>query len=139
MKHSTKVLCKAFLVGSAVPVFLVPLIGYWSFAMLANPETSYSLAMIPIGYPILIGFLNVCFMLFRESIPLKKESHKYIIFGLVIGFILSLIGKFTVDFPSMELETPEKLQFLVHIFAPIIYALVFRYVIKPLNEILYFK
>ncbi len=139
MTIQNKVLCKAFLIGSSVPVFLLPLMGYLGFAKIANPETSYSLAMVPLAYPILIGVLNALFLIFRESIPLKKDSHKYLAYGIVIGLILSLIGRFTLDFPSMRLETPEHLQFLVHIFAPIAYALVFRFIIKPLNEMLYIR
>jgi hypothetical protein len=139
MSIQNKMLCKAFLIGSSVPVFLVPLIGYWSFAKIANPETAYSLVTVPISYPIIIGILNVFFLMLRESIPLKKDTHKYLAFGLVVGLILSLIGKFVFDFPTLQLELPEHLQFVVHIFAPIVYALVFRFIIKPLNEMLYIR
>lgn len=134
MTYPSKILWKSFIIGSSLPVFLVPLLGYLVFAKITNPETSYNLIMIPLSYPILMGILNVLYVSLRESLPIKNEGHRYLIIGFLFGFILSLIGKYLFDFPTAHLETPVHLQFLVHIIAPITYALVFRYIIKPLNE-----
>lgn len=136
MMISAEKFLKAFLVGSSITVFLVPLLGYWSFAVLANPETSYSVATIPVTYPIVIGLLNVLYQFLKPLLPFKSSGNNYLFIGLVYGIILSLIGKFVMDFPTQELETPEQLQYLVFIFAPIAYALVFRWIIKPLNQML---
>jgi hypothetical protein len=115
----------AFIISSSVVSFFVTAL-YIGYGMSQNKET---LSIIPhiewffTIIPIMYGLFGVL------SWELKNPA----IIGGILGLILSIIGRFYLDLPS-KMFGHSKDEWLVHVYAIPLYALVFMYIITPLQR-----
>ena len=54
--------------------------------------------------------------------------------GALFGEILSVVGRFGLDLPKRLFDMPTEKEWHVHIIAPVLYALIFVFLIRPLNQ-----
>lgn len=122
---------KAFIAGLVVPAVILPLQLFLSYtfgdaSLLSQPV----LLLLPIAW----GLWNVLyFSVFKFILPFGVNE-KLILTGFLLGLLLAIYGVFVLDLPRL-VGIPSYLHFLPLIVAPILYALIWRYVVKFLNEV----
>ena len=55
---------------------------------------------------------------------------------MIFGILLSIIGRFGLDLPIKLFNFTKKTSYKVHIYAIILYAIIFRFIITPLINII---
>jgi len=125
---------KAFVAGSAFPVILSPML-YLGIPVLIYPDSGFNYVGTIITIALIVGSLNMFFILIRDMLPYSNKLG-YLFFGAAHGFILSLFGNFFSSIPTelYMLVGPE--QYLTIPAATILYALIWRYIIRNLNIML---
>jgi len=83
-------------------------------------------------FPIFIPLLYGIFGLINYYIITKYENKYSLIVGMVFGILLSIIGRFVLDLPIKLFNFTKNTSYKVHIYAVIIYAIIFRWIITPL-------
>ena len=63
---------------------------------------------------------------------------RLLVTGAVLGLLVALCGVFWLDLPTL-LGMPSTIRYLPLFIAPIIYAILWRYGVKPLNNLLDLK
>lgn len=122
---------KAFIAGLVFPAVLLPIqlflwYAYGDTVLLSQPI----LLLLPIAW----GLWNVLyFAVFKYILPFGMNE-KLIVTGFVLGLLLAIYGVFVLNLPGL-VGVPSYLRFLPLILAPIIYAVIWRYVVKFLNEV----
>lgn len=123
-------LVRAFISGIALPSVLIPIFFYFSVHI--NKE----MLEIPFIHiiPILWGFWNVLyFAIFKSFFP-GDEDLKIIISGALLGFIIAIILIFWYHVPERLGLSGNTIYFPLLV-APILYAIIWRLVVKPLNKL----
>lgn len=123
-----KTYLKALVVGAALPALLVPLVLYL-FVGFGKEEvlTKPVLHVIPLIW----GLWNVLFVALFRHILIPRLS--YWVAGGVLGLLVAIWGVFWLQLPSM-LGLSGLFGLLPLVGVPVVYALVWRWVVKPLNE-----
>lgn len=130
---------KAFIAGSAYPIILSFYFIYFSAYFLlkpfGSPDTSFAFGVSNLLItPVLIGLANMLFIYFLEKKPTKNVNLRLIWFGVASGLILSSLGVFVFDTPSSLFGITNNLRYAPLIIAPIGYGIIWRFVIKFLNN-----
>ena len=82
--------------------------------------------IIPLLYG-LVGLINYYIV--------KKYGQFFSLFvGAAFGLILSVIGRFVFNLPILIFGFTKKTEYLVHIYAPLLYAGIFRLIISPITN-----
>lgn len=126
---------KIMLAGMGFPSFVLPLIytalySYDPSLIQANP-----LQFIPMYIPLLFGITNIIYIKMGSS-HIKNANHRLWIVGACLGFIVAIVGVFILKLPALVFGLSHGLQYLPLIFLPILYGLLFRYIVKALNKLL---
>jgi hypothetical protein len=123
---------RAFIAGLALPSILLP------FLFLAAAEGGKAeIGTLPFFHflPLIWGLWNVLDVaLFRKWIPFPTRT-RLLLIGACLGLLVVLIGIFYLHLPSL-LGFPASVQYLPLIVGPILYALLWRFFVKPLNALL---
>jgi hypothetical protein len=126
-----KKLITVFLISSSLPVFLITMT-YLGLAYEANGRPSnVPYELFPIFIPFLFGIFGVINYVIIQT---QKSNNISILLGALFGFILSLIGNFGMNLPDILFKMKSSDIYTVHIYAPIIYALIFRFILTPLTN-----
>ncbi len=72
-------------------------------------------------------------MVLKDILP-GTENTKLLITGAVLGLILAVIGIFWIELPTIIGLTGNAIYFPL-LAAPIAYALMWRFIVKPLNRL----
>jgi len=124
---------KAFVAGSAFPVMVWPFL-YLGLSSRFNPNTSFIFATTPLILPVLVGLLNIFYILIEKRIPLRDTNNKFWLFGALHGLGLSLYGNFVSNIPVDLFALSGPIQYITIPLAIIAYGLIWRYAIQNLNR-----
>jgi apolipoprotein N-acyltransferase len=123
---------KAFIAGVALPSLILP-IGLLALKSVGKQEI---LTLPAIHFlPLIWGLWNVLyFLLLRPLLYVFGLESRLYFTGALLGFLVALAGIFWLHIPE-ELGIPPYLEYLLLIALPIVYALLWRSLVKPLNDI----
>lgn len=121
---------KGFVAGLAFPAIVLPLV--YSIFVLRAPDLLPILIPIyfyPMFIPLFFGLANVIFLRYSKKFGKKHENMGLIITGLLLGLIVTWlkISTFLLFLFSVKEEHS-------YIILPVVYALVFRFIIKRINR-----
>lgn len=95
-----------------------------------NRPSSVPYELFPIFIPLLYGIFGVI----NYYIISNYGNNYSIVVGIVFGILLSIIGRFGLDLPTRLFNFTKNTSYKVHIYAIIIYAIIFRSLITPLTN-----
>jgi hypothetical protein len=126
---------KAMLAGMGFPSLVLPLIYtvlyiYDPTLIQANP-----LQFIPMFIPIIFGITNVI-QLSMDASHVKNPNTRLWAVGICLGLIVAIIGVFILKLPALVFGLGHGLQYFPLIFLPILYGVIFRYIVKSFNTLL---
>lgn len=127
---------KHFIIGSSLPVcFITFVYNGMAFAKSGRPS-NVPYEYIPIVVPLLFGLANVFMFKIRKSNPVLGSKWWYpFAIGAVTGLIFSFIGRFGFNLPTRIFTFTKKTAFQVHLYAPVLYALIFGLIVNNLNTL----
>tara|TARA_Y100000389_G_C17450234_1_gene514300 strand:+ start:32 stop:427 length:396 start_codon:yes stop_codon:yes gene_type:complete len=120
----------AFIVGSSLPASLVTFVYLIYFNNKNKSDIDY-FSLTPL---ILIAFGIGSILNYIVIQKLKNPNYSLLV-GVFFGLSLSFIGRFVIKIPKKTFKLKPNHEFIVHIIAPFIYALIFRYNIQNLQKI----
>jgi hypothetical protein len=126
---------KAFIAGIALPSFILPFFLLIAFIM-GKPQ----LLGIPFLHfiPMIWGIWNVLYFIFFINILPKEPDFRLLLTGGTLGLLIGLIGVFCLGIPNL-MGLSAELHFLPLVVAPIVYAILWLFILKPLNKLLGLK
>ncbi len=131
---NTKKIVKGFIAGMALPAVILPIID--TLLQLKMPNiTKSSVQFLPIYLPIAWGLANVIFLSMHKGSGSKTLNHGLVITGLCLGFLVAVYGVFILNVPTQVFGKGTNIEYAPLILVPIIYAILFRYVVKWLNKL----
>ena len=115
-----------FLISSFISIITL---GYIGIAYKNNKRTlTIPYELFSIFIPLLYGI----FGLINYYIIEKYGNNYSLIVGIIFGILLSIIGRFCLDLPIKLFNFTKSTSYKVHIYAIIMYAIIFRFIITPL-------
>jgi len=123
---------KAFISGLVVPSIILPLV-----VVIAMETGKGQVLTHPFIHfiPWIWGIWNVLyFAFFKDFLPKNLEA-SLLITGAVLGLLIAIYGVFVLNIPS-AVGLPPPLHDIPLIAAPILYAILWRYVVHPINQLL---
>jgi uncharacterized membrane protein len=126
---------KSFIAGIIVPTIILPICTL-IFLYIGKKE----ILTIPFLHfiPIIWGFWNMFYFAFLKNVLSDNQNTRLYTTGAILGFLVAIYGVFWFDVPTL-IGLPEQIRYLPIIVAPIVYALLWRFLVKDLNHILYLK
>ena len=119
---------KIFFISSFISIITLGYIGFAYNNKNRPPTIPYEL--FPIFIPLLYGIFGVI----NYYIISNYGNNHSIIVGMVFGILLSTIGRFGLDLPIKLFNFTKKTSYKVHIYAVIMYAIIFRMLVTPLTN-----
>lgn len=122
---------KMFIAGIALPSTLVPFL-----LCLAKYAGKPQLLDIPFLHfiPLLWGVWNILYFTWFDKIELR-ETPRLLLTGAILGLLVASIGVFWLHIQAV-LGLPASLTYLPLIVGPILYAILWLYIVKPINHLL---
>lgn len=123
---------RAFIAGLVLPSVIVPL-GILSALTVHKPQ----LLENPFVHfiPIIWGIWNILFFAYFNRVLPGNLNTRLIITGAILGLLVAACGIFWVGIPDI-IGLTNQLRYLPLILGPVLYAILWRYIVKPLNELL---
>lgn len=122
---------KAFIAGLVLPSVLTPII--LEIAIKSGRPQALSLFFIHL-LPIIWGIWNMLYFLVFKSFSHNRGA-RLMLTGAVLGFGLAVYGVFGLDVPTL-LALPAYMHYVPLVAAPIVYALLWRWGVGPINNLL---
>lgn len=123
---------KIFIAGIAFPSAFLPLLLLiaWAFG-----KTEIFTIKFLHFLPVIWGIWNVLyFILFLQFLP-KNTTLRLLITGGVLGCLVAVYGVFALNIPGV-IGLPQSLIYLPLVIGPILYAICWLFIVKPLNQLL---
>ena len=126
---------KAFIAGLAFPATVLPIV--YTILYLANHDAVVSLPLqfIPLFLPLVFGLWNMLCFMFGDRCPIKNKSAHLWFTGASLGLLVALVGVFIIGLPELLFGWTGTMQYLPLIFVPIVYGLIWRYIVGYLNDL----
>ena len=123
---------KMFIAGLALPSVLLPFLLLFAW-MGGFPQ----LLTVPFLHfiPLLWGIWNIVYFVFLEKILPGNSTIQMLLTGGILGLIVAICGVCWLHLPQL-LGLPHSLTYLPLIIAPIVYAILWLFVVSPLNDLL---
>lgn len=133
---TNKKFIKAFVAGLAFPAFFLPLV--YTVLFIVNPRVAHEpVQFIPMYIPLLFGLANALYIRMSDGGPAKNVNVGLWTTGAFLGFFVAVIGVFVLRVPTLIFGTAvTNIQFVPLIAIPLIYGVIFRYIVKWLNKTL---
>ena len=122
----------AFIIGTSLPSVLVSNL----YIGLANSKKDIikRYEFFPLGVALLFGIYNIInYFLYK-----KIGNSSAIIMGIAYGLTLSFIGRFIFDLPTRLFGFTRQNESMVHLYASLLYATIFYFIIQNLNNLFLF-
>ncbi len=122
---------RALIAGSFFPAMILPIF----MTILTYFAKGEILGALVVHYlPWIWGIWNILFFaFFRDHLNLS-ETGQYLLAGAVLGLLVALYGVFVLGVPVL-LGFPASWFYAPLIVVPVIYALLWLYVVRPLNAL----
>ena len=132
----TKKYVKAFIAGMAFPALFLPL-AFTALFCLNHHVQHHALFFAPMYLPLVFGIANMLYIKMIEGMPAKNANSALWTVGIFLGFIVALLGVFVIHVPTIVFgSTNSDVIYAPLIVLPLIYGIVFRYIVKWLNKLL---
>lgn len=125
---------KALIAGMFFPSLFLPVAYSILFAVDARVELSVVAQFVPMFLPIVFGLTNALMVWIGNYCPLKSHSIRLWVTGACLGLLVAAVGIFVLHLPTALFGFTDVFQYAPLIFLPIIYGLIFRYIIHPVNQ-----
>ena len=119
-----------FLNSSFFSVITIAYLGYAFYNKGRPQDVSFELFVIFI--PLVYGIVGVINNYITE---MYGDNYSLLVGGL-LGILLSTIGRFVLNLPTKIFDFNKSTEYQVHLYAMILYALIFRFIITPVNNYL---
>jgi hypothetical protein len=117
-----------FLISSFISIITLGYIGL-AYNKKTRPST-IPYELFPIFIPLLYGLFGVI-----NYYIIKKYGDNYsIVVGMVLGILFSVIGRFGLNLPIKLFDFTKNTSYKVHLYALILYAIIFRLIVTPLTN-----
>lgn len=127
---------KSFIAGMAFPAAFLSITYTVAYLMQFPPVLKYPLQFIPMWGPWIFGIANMILVLLDKQWPKMTSHAKYWCAGITLGLILATFGIVVIDLPNILFGWTGVEQLLPYLFLPVVYGLIFTYIIWPLNRML---
>lgn len=124
---------KAFVAGLVVPSIILPVLLCIAIG-LGKPQI-LNIAFIHF-IPIVWGIWNVLYFAVFKKILKCNLSCRLLLTGAILGLLVATYAVFWLQVPAI-IGLPSSLFYLPLIGAPILYAILWRLCVKPLNDLLH--
>ncbi len=122
---------RALIAGSFFPAMILPII----MSILSYFGKEDVLGVLVLHYmPWVWGIWNILFFAFLKDHFGKSEAVQYLLPGAILGLFVALYGVFILGIPAM-LGFPPDWTYAPLVVAPIVYALLWQFVVRPLNRV----
>jgi hypothetical protein len=126
---------KAFIAGIVVPSIISPIVlGIASYLgktqVLATPFVHF--------IPVIWGLWNILYFAFLKNLLPEDVDTRLWITGGILGIVLSIYAVFLAHLPD-SFGLVGALRYLPLLVGPVLYAVLWRFLVKDLNYILYLK
>jgi len=128
---------KAFIAGMTFPALFLSIMYTWAYLAGFSVFVDYPLQFIPLWLPWIFGVWNCINVALGKELPVKG-GNRYWILGISLGLIVATFGITVVELPVL-LGFPGGTEFLPIFFVPVVYGLIWRYVVMWLNKLLQVK
>ena len=130
MNHS-----RAFIAGLAFPAVLLPVVYLILNQTGLMVAISLPLQFPPLFLPIIFGFWNVLYFAIGRRHPVKAKNSRLWVTGIILGLIVASFVVFVSDLPELIFGITGGSNYLPFIIAPIIYGLIWRYIVNSINNL----
>jgi hypothetical protein len=128
-----KKLLLAFIIGSSLPSVIISNL-YIGMAN-TNKDIIKRYEFYPLGIALLFGVSNIInYMIYKYL----NSDISAIISGVLLALTLSFIGRFIFDLPTKLFHFTKKNEYMVHIYASVLYSSIFYFIVQNLNKIFLF-
>jgi hypothetical protein len=134
--RNNRIYTKSFLAGLAFPAIFIPII--YSIFYLLQHSIIYNASIIltAMQLPLIFAISNII-LIWQQKGNIKRITNKlYYIAGAILGIFMSLHGIFILELPTKIFAISGNWKFIFLIIIPIIYALIFRFIVKQFNAII---
>lgn len=132
---NTKKLVKAFIAGLTLPAVVLPIMYTLLEFNVRNVFPQHTYHFIPMFLPLAWGLANAIFIYLHKEGSSKGVNGGLIVTGACLGFLVAAFVVMT-RVPEMVFGRGSNLQYLPLIVAPVVYAILFRFVVKWLNKLI---
>lgn len=133
---ASKKLVKAFVSGMAFPAVFLPLAYAGLYMMDHRALTQHPIQFVPMFIPLAWGIANVIHSKVNDEARGKSINKGLWLTGAILGFLVAVVGIFMMHIPTMIFGELRGFEFAPLVVLPIVYGLLFRYVVKWLNKTL---
>ena len=130
MNHS-----RAFIAGLTFPAILMPIVYIILYQTGLKAALSLPLQFSPLFLPIIFGFWNVLYFAIGRRNPVKAKNSRLWVTGIILGLIMASFVVFVSELPELIFGITGGSPYLPLIIAPVIYGLIWRYVVNSINNL----
>ncbi len=125
---------KAFIAGIVVPSIILPIV-----VLLASYLGKAQILTVPFLHfiPVIWGLWNILYFAFLKNFLPENQDLRLYITGGILGFLVAVYAVFWLDVP--HLIGLDSIRYLPILLGPVLYAVLWRFLVKDLNHILYLK
>jgi hypothetical protein len=126
---------KAFIAGIVVPSIILPII-----LLLATYLGKTQVIATPFIHfiPVIWGLWNILYFAVLKNILPEDLDTRLWITGAILGFLVAIYGIFVAHLPD-SIGIVGALRYFPLVLGPILYGVLWRFLVKDLNHILYLK
>jgi len=130
---------KAFIAGLAFPATLLPFIYLILYSAGHQAIHTQPLQFIPLFIPLVFGLWNVGYFLVGNKCSIQQRNPRLWVTGISLGLLVGLVGIFMLHLPKLLFGFTGVLFYLPIIIVPIIYGIIWRYIVHSLNTVVGLK
>jgi hypothetical protein len=125
----TKDIYLSFIIGASILSTIVSF-SYIGYAY-SKKRLNFPYELIPIFISIMFGIFNIINVYTR-----KKYDNKLTTFlvGGIMGLLFSIVGRFGYDLPIRMFNFTRGNEYMVHIYAFLLYGTIFSLIVQPIDE-----
>lgn len=123
---------RAFIAGIVLPSIVLPLL--LCLALTIGKPQILSLPFLHF-IPLIWGVWNILYFAFFKDFFPKDKNQRLMLTGAILGLLIVIYGIFWLNIPAIIGLSPS-LHYLPLIVGPLLYAILWRFVVGPLNELL---
>jgi len=130
---------KAFIAGLAFPASLLPIVYAILYVSGHRAVINVPLQFFPLFLPLVFGVWNILYFAMGKCCPVKGRYLRLWVTGAILGFLVALLGVFVIGLPTLLFGFTGALRYLPLVIVPILYGVIWRYIVGNLNELVDLK
>ena len=126
---------KAFIAGLAFPATVFPILYSGVYLGGQGEVRTVPVQFFPLFIPLVFGLWNDLYFLIGKRCPVRDRNVRLWAHGGILGFLAAVFGVFVIGIPALLFNVTGGIQYLPLVVVPIVYGLIWRYVVKYLNDL----